>query len=160
MIINLNFYKLRNAKMKTHTGIFLFILIISLLTGCSTTSMLSLSPDEQSYLNEAQACPLEFYVPKTDAEDAWGRAQSFIGQYSSMKLQTVTDYVIETYNPRMSDVAYGYSVTKTPMNDLVRISVRCFCGNFLEGDNTSTNAHILAYYIKTGNEFSPRLVSR
>ncbi len=96
-------------------------LVLCLLMGCATTSMLKLTPEEQTYLEKAKAFPLEFTIAKSEADEAWGRAQSFIGRFSSMKLQTVTDFVIQTYNPGSGDVNFGYYVTKTPMGEEVQI---------------------------------------
>lgn len=135
------------------------ILVLGLLSGCATTSMLKLTPEEQTYLEKAKAFPLEFTIPKSEADEAWGRAQSFIGRFSSMKLQTATDFVIQTYNPASPAVDFGYYVTKTPMGDKVQITVQCNTGNMFAGADANTNAHILAYYIKTG-ELVPRLISR
>jgi len=135
------------------------ILVLALLTGCATTSMLKLTPEEQMYLEKAKAFPLEFTIPKSQADEAWGRAQSFIGRFSSMKLQTVTDFVIQTYNPISPNVDFGYYVTKTPMGDKVQITVQCNVGNIFSGADANTNAHILAYYIKTG-ELVPRLIAK
>jgi hypothetical protein len=136
------------------------ILAGGILTGCATTSMLKLTPEEQTYLEKAKAFPLEFTIPKSEADEAWGRAQSFIGRFSSMKLQTVTDFVIQTYNPGSGDVDFGYYVTKTPMGDKVQITVQCNTGNMFAGADANTNAHILAYYIKTGELVNPRLIAR
>jgi hypothetical protein len=33
------------------------------------------------------------------AETVWGRIQSFISKYSSMRIQISTEYTISTYNP-------------------------------------------------------------
>ena len=109
-----------------------------------------MSPEEQDYLNEIMATPLTFKVPKEQANDVWGRIQSWIGKYSSMKIQTATDFVIETYNPPGSEVKYGYSATKTPLGDEVEFEVKCFCGNIFAGTQVERNAHILAYYALTG----------
>ncbi|MHA1305140.1 MAG: hypothetical protein ACTSPI_15690 [Candidatus Heimdallarchaeaceae archaeon] len=136
------------------------VLMIGLLSSCATTSMLKLTPEEKTYLEKAKAFPLEFTIPKSEVEEAWGRAQSFIGRFSSMKLQTVTDFVIQTYNPRSGDVDFGYYVTKTPMSDNVLITVQCIAGNMFTGADANTNAHILAYYIKTGELPNPRLIAR
>lgn len=108
------------------------------------------TPEEQAYMSAVMATPLTVLVAKDDTEDAWGRAQSWLGKYSSMKIQVVSDYVIETYNPTGSSVDFGYNVTKTPMGDACEIAVRCGSSNMFAGEAAETNAHILAYYIKTG----------
>lgn len=60
--------------------------------------------------------PSEFSVPARDIGAAWGRAQSFVAQHANMKMQTVSDYVIETYNPRELGY-YGFRIVKTPQRD-------------------------------------------
>ena len=76
----------------------------------------TVSPEQQRYLDGIAREPLTFRIPKAQDEEAWGRAQSFLGGYSSMRLPTVTDYVLQTYNPAQSQVDFGYNVTKTPID--------------------------------------------
>jgi hypothetical protein len=134
-------------------------LTLSVLIGCATQSAAPqhrvLLPEEQTYLDKVMLTPLEFVIPKTEANDAWGRAQSFISKFSGMKLQTVTEFVIQTYTPTSSDgEAYysgycGYQVTKTPMGDNIQITVQSMAGRMFT-KLANRNAHILAHYIKTG----------
>ena len=85
------------------------------------------------YVDQAKTQPLEFLVPKDSAADVWGRAQSFIGRFSDMKLQIVTDYVIQTYNPQ--GLTFGYSVTKAPSGGSSQFNVQCFTGNMFASDS-------------------------
>lgn len=126
------------------------VVLILFLTGCATITP-SLSSVEDQYLNEVKNFPLEFYVSKEEVNNAWGRAQSWIARFSDMKIQTVTECVIQTYNPT-GDIGgqWGYYVTKTPIEDKFQISVRCIGSNPFLVSNQKLNAHILAYYIKTG----------
>jgi hypothetical protein len=83
--------------------------LVGLLVGCAAmTANLRLTSEEESYLEKANAFPLEFVIPKSQADDAWGRAQSFIAKYSDMKLQTATDFILQTYNPMRESGDYGY----------------------------------------------------
>lgn len=136
----------------------IIILALFVLSGCTSISMKNLTPEERSYFEKVEAFPLEFIIPKIEADDAWGRAQSFIGRFSSMKLQTVTDFVIQTYNP--SDIKFGYYVTKTPMDDDIQITVQCITEGWFSGDDARRNAHILAYYMKTGELPNPKFIAR
>lgn len=138
----------------------IIVLVLFVLVGCTSISMKNLTPEERNYFEKVDAFPLEFTMPTIEADDAWGRAQSFIGRFSSMKLQTVTDYVIQTYNPGSSDVKFGYYVTKTPMDDEFQINVQCNTGNMFAGGDAKRNARILAYYIKTGELCNPRFIAR
>ncbi len=137
-----------------------WIAAILFFTGCAaTTSTMTLTPEEQTCLQKAKAFPLEFTIPKDQEAEAWGRAQSFLGRFSSMKLQTVTDFVIQTYNPPGSLRDFGYSVTKTPMGENVQFTVECFTGSAYREDAV-INAHISAWYIATGELCSERLIMR
>ncbi|MFC1595651.1 hypothetical protein ACFL3X_01930 [Gemmatimonadota bacterium] len=137
------------------------VLLVGLISGCgATTSMMRLTTEETTYLAKVNAHPLEFTIPKSEDADAWGRAQSFIGRFSSMKLQTVTDYVIQTFNPSESDVSYGYYVTKTPLGDEIQYTIQCNCGNMFGGADANQNGRILAYYISSGELPYPRLIMK
>ena len=133
-----------------------FIALIA--TGCSHTGMMNLSPDEEVYMARVNQFPLEFSISKADAPDAWGRAQSFIRKYCSMNLQYATDYLISAYSATLSEVRFRYYVTKTPMSNEVQILVQCNTGFMYTGGDANLNAHILAYYIKTGDLPYPQLI--
>ncbi len=134
-------------------------LSVLFVAGCVTP--MKLNPEEKAFLEKVKTAPLEFNVSKEEVTDAWGRAQSYVGQYSSMKLQTATDFVIQTYNPVMGDAGWGYSATKTPMGKEFKISVKCLASNMFVKDLTESNARIFANYVKTG-EMPPdvRLIHR
>jgi hypothetical protein len=110
------------------------------------------TPQEISYIDRAMQSPLEFNVSEANIKNVWGRAQSFIGQYSELKLQIVTDYVIQTYSPKEHEIEYGYSIVKKPTQDGYQVVVECSCGNPYCTKEVLQNAHIVAYYIKTGIE--------
>ena len=96
-------------------------------------------------------------MDKKNIVAAWGRAQSFIGKYSSEKLQTATDYILETTLPGQHETSFGsvsfcgYSITKTPVQDNFEISVKSNTGKAIARKaDADMNAKILAYYIATG----------
>ena len=130
------------------------------ITGCVHTQMLELTTPEREGLSAAMAHPLTFTVPKEQAGDAWGRAQSFVGRFSSMKLQTATEFIIQTYNPVGSSVAYGYYVTRTPLGADHQFEVQCVYGNMFSAQDANTNAHLAAHYIATGQLPCQRCISR
>lgn len=144
--------------MKKKLATLLMISYVFVIAACAMLPQPT--PEEQAVLDQAIAFPLDFTVPNSDAEMAWGRAQSFIGRFSSMKLQTVTDYVIQTYNPSSSGVAYGYYVTKTPLGDSMQFVVQCNTGNLFAMRDAVNNAHVLAYYMKTGELVNPILIKK
>ena len=77
--------------------IFLFLVII--LISCARVPMGSLTPAEESYLTEVEKCPTVLKFSSGESGDAWGRAITWICNYSSMKIESVSDYTIVTYIP-------------------------------------------------------------
>ena len=70
------------------------VAVIFGLTGCAAMTGITrvYTPDETAYLDRAMASPAEIIVTKAKSEEAWGRAQSFIGRFSDMKIQVGTEY--------------------------------------------------------------------
>ena len=139
----------------------LWVLLLAtiLLESCFSSS---LNMKEIDYITRASQTPLEFSLPKEEAEDAWGRAQSFIGRYSSMRLHIVTDYVLETKSPQGATnfKQFGYYVVKTPGKESVSLKVLCVAASVIYNKEARQNAHILAYYMMTGEEPSPRIIKK
>lgn len=124
------------------------------------------TPDEKNYLKNVLATPLEFSVKNEEAEIIWGRIQSFIGKYSSVKIQIATAYVIQTYNTEYEE--FGYYVTKTTGLSATTFSIRCiteptpedlWTGGYDYSKQAELNGHILAYYALT-NEVMPKFIKR
>ena len=117
----------------------------------------------------AMATPLEFSVHRSQALETWDRALNFVDRYSSMKLRSVTDSVIQTYDPpdqtqvpqtsAPTPIRYGYSVSRTALADSIRIEVNCVA-SAPGGTEAGKNAHIAAYYILTGNIACARCIAR
>ena len=105
------------------------LLVLSPSSSAAYSPLFNFGSEQQAYLERVKSFPFEFIIPKSEADDAWGRAQSFIGRFSSKKLLIVTDFVIQTYDPMGCSDEYGYSVIKTPMGDHVLIAVGCIAGN-------------------------------
>jgi hypothetical protein len=142
------------------TKVFVLFCLIFYLSGCA--QYMDRPPtaigDEATYLEKAMATPLTFSITKEKAEEAWGRINGFIGQYSSMKIQTASQYIIQTYNPS-DTIHYGYSANRAQKGDEYEFSVSCFSGGGFGGVKKipNQNAHILAHYALTG-EIIPHLV--
>jgi hypothetical protein len=68
-----------------------------------------------------------------------------------MKIQTATDYVIQTYTPERGAVAYGYNITKTPTATGDQILVVCVSGNMFASGWAEQNARLAAYFIRYGD---------
>jgi hypothetical protein len=130
---------------------------LTALLGCATTSELSSS--QQAFLAAAMATPLTFTLPQDQAEAAWTRAQTFVQRFSTMKLQALTPHVIRTYDSTGTSPAFGYYLRKVPKGGETQFTVECMCSNMFPSDQSIENAHLLAYYMKTGN-LDPELVNR
>lgn len=128
-------------------------LSVLLAAGCATTGTSKhgpLTPQEETDLARAMQTPLAFEIPSGDAQIAWGRAQVFVHKHSRMKIQTATDYVIETYNLDCSVTAGArYVARKIPGTDAARVEVDC-TACWLDKEQVLVNAHVFAHYVKTG----------
>ncbi|MBI1318324.1 MAG: hypothetical protein GC168_05140 [Candidatus Hydrogenedens sp.] len=133
-----------------------------LLVGCVTTiDPTTVTPEEREYHEQYSTFPTEFEVPESEAETAWARGIRYISDHSGMKIQTSTDYSISTYSPTGHGAYYfGYSITRLPENDTVTFKVDCLrdMENFGDLEVANNNAHILAYYMKSG-ELMPRFIN-
>ncbi|MFI5201253.1 MAG: hypothetical protein ACHQNE_02570 [Candidatus Kapaibacterium sp.] len=136
--------------------------LTALIAGCAPQQQLT--KDQQAYLNRAMAHPIAFKLAKSDAEDAWGRANLYLAQNSSMKMQTASDLLLDTFNPTAIG-QFGYSITRASIKDSVFFNVQC---NGFHGENSwlsppekdeNKNSHILALYIATG-EIDASLVTK
>lgn len=116
------------------------------------------TPEANAYLARVMATPLTFTVPKDKSDEVWGRINNFIAKYSTMKIQTASDYIIETYNPTDNINAWGYMANRMVKGDEVEISVTCTYAWGHKKTGTR-NAQILALYAATG-ELDETLISR
>jgi hypothetical protein len=118
---------------------------------------LKLSSDDQNYIKTAYDSPLEFSVPKSESDASWARAAEWIKKYSHEKIQNSNEFMIQTYNPGSNEYSFGYYVTRNAEGDSAKIAVQCIVGNLYAKKDQLNNAHLLAYYIKTG-KIVPKLV--
>jgi len=133
------------------------LLILGFLAlSCAMTSE-PLTPEEEVYVRKINDMPLTFTIAKENSEDAWSRVQGFINKYSSMKIQTASDYTIETYNP--TGVNFGYRASRMNIGDEVEFTVSCYCGNMFMGKQANQNAHVLALFALT-SDINPRFIYR
>ena len=138
--------------MKHFSYLLLFIGMFIFLR-CSHVSSLELTNEEKTYIEKVKQFPIEFNVSKADINDAWARAQSFLGKYCTQKIKTISDYIIQT-DDKHNDGFY-YNIVKTINNDDYILSIQCTGG---KGDDRDLNEHIMAYYVKTGELPYPRLI--
>jgi hypothetical protein len=139
------------------------VLLIIALSFLSCAAPMKLTQEESNYLERVRSVSIPFVMSKADAIDGWGRAISWIGLYSSMKLQTTNEYAIQTFNPMGGNIfvpVYGYYITKAPSGDNVTITVECLTHPAgIAEDNAWLNSQILAHYMQSG-EIVPRLIKR
>jgi hypothetical protein len=128
------------------------------LVSCSSTSVFQLSADEQSLLQSAMNTPLTFVVPRDQAIASWDRASDFVQRYSTMKLRSVTDSLITVYDEpsvtplieNASSIRFGYSVRRSRDPGGILYQVQCTASSKTGDTDAAQNAHIAAYYVKTG----------
>lgn len=118
------------------------------LSYCMKYSVKGSTDEIQDYANRASKSPLEFTISKAEENNAWERAQSFVDKYCALKIQVLSDSIIETFNPPENE--YGYYIVKTPVKDSVRIAVQCIPGKHTDEALTNAYAHICAYNIRMG----------
>lgn len=119
------------------------------------------SPGETDYLERVMQTSLTFVLPGEKGDEAWSRIKEFIGEHSTMKIQSVADDRIETVQPaRIGE--YGYSASRVGAEGSQTFTVSCLCQPGSSGENEQArqrNAHILARYALTG-EIMPRLIAK
>ena len=131
----------------------------SLLSIFACTTAPELTPVQKTYLSAAMATPLTFTLPTGQVDEAWTRARSFVTRFSDMQIQPLTPHVIRTQNPTSATSSFGYYVRKIPKGGRTEFTVECLCGGMHPSQPSIRNAHLLAYYMKTGN-LDPTLVTR
>ncbi len=133
--------------------------------------MFQLSEDERASLRLAMESPLTFVVPRDRSLESWDRAQKFVDRFNSMKLRSVTDSVLVTYEEPTyqqvpvpvetgSSIRYGYSIARSRDPEGIRFSVQCTPSSKLGEKDADQNAHIAAYYIRTGQVACDRCIIR
>lgn len=127
--------------------------ILVFAAGCAT-----MTPAQKSYMAKVNAAPTTFRIPKSQSDNAWQRAQVFVSKHSSMKVQTATSNILETFNPSSSDVSFGYNINRLDVGDSTEFSVSCVTGNIFAGGQATDDAHICADYIQTGELPYPELI--
>jgi len=137
----------------------------------SCASSFDLSADERASLTQAMDTPLAFVVPRERSIETWDRAQEYINRYSTAKLRNATDSLVVTYDSPTysqepspvesgSGIRFGYSVSRSRDPEGIRYSVQCTPSSKLGEKDADQNAHIAAYYIKTGRIACNRCIVR
>ena len=117
-----------------------------------------LYPEEQSYLDDAMRQPLQFDVPASENNAAWGRAQDYLAKFSQLKIQTSTSDLLDTYSPSERG-QIGYKINRIPGHVSTQFSVDCVAADASDAHLANRNAHLLAYYIALGRPVPMRLAT-
>lgn len=127
-----------------------FVMLIAMLTGCTAKAPAPRSPADAEFLRQAESAPLVFRVPKERAEEIMGRAQSYLGLYSRIKIQTATPFLVETYGGDPYRPATSYRIVRRDVGSEAEITVITWSTNEFWRDATKRNAALLSYYLQTG----------
>lgn len=79
-----------------HRKLWATICILVLLMQLAACATRQFTESEKAYALAVMNQPTNFYLPKNNADEAWGKAQVFVAQYSNMKIQVATDNVLQT----------------------------------------------------------------
>jgi hypothetical protein len=66
-------------------------------------------------------------LPKSQSDDAWGRATVYVNKHATLRIQVASDNIIDTYNPIVerngTKSGYGYTITRRSIGDSVLIEI-------------------------------------
>jgi len=136
------------------TPAILVIGIVASLYGCSVFKP-NLTAAQAAYLDKASAAPLQFTVSEKELPQAWQRARNFVEKHGALRIVRSDERDIATEPPAPDGLEVGYEIHNTPAaGGNVRIVVNAISNARGYGSNAATranrSAHILAYYIRTG----------
>lgn len=133
--------------------IIVFVTIIMVSIGCAP----ALTPQQQAMQAKVYNTPLTFDVAKDKSDDFWAKAQVWITNNAPMKMQTVTNNVLQTYTPTdinklPVDNQYTYTVTREPKGDVDTFTINCVANSWLWKTDAEHNARVFAYYLFFGEQ--------
>jgi hypothetical protein len=114
-------------------------------------------PEQEKYVHKAMAEETDFTIPIQLRNDVWDRGQALIGRFRVMKIQTLTDNVIQTYVPN-NEAAPWLSVARSQIGDSDYVTIR----SSPSSDTTISQRleHVLSYYMFYGTEPPGDLITR
>lgn len=89
----------------------------------------------ESYYHDLYNNGMKIKVNKDKSEEAWGRTMNFITRNSDMKIQTSSDYLIDTFNPialkKGEKVPCGFTANRFNLGDTTTITIEAkgTCGS-------------------------------
>lgn len=127
-----------------------------------------LSEKEKAYVTEVKKASNSFAVPKAKAEEAWSRGINFISRFSGMKIQSSSDYHVETFHPKdinkddNETKPTGYKLNKILSGEKVTFQIEClhsFTSPKYTKEVCKTNEQLLSHYMKKA-ELMPQFVDK
>ena len=85
------------------------VLACAVLAGCAT-----MTPQQEAQFQQQMATTQPHCMSQRQCEAAWSAARNWVNGNCGMKIQTMTDSYIETYNSVGSDPTLACRVTKDP----------------------------------------------
>ncbi len=140
--------------------IIVYVITVGLLTGCA-----SLPPASKAYLARAMETPLHYSVDHDKSEIVWRRAHVFVRRYARGIPTSNGTTLLETYEPLNDNAVFNHRVSRVPgrYKDWFKFSCKARLSRYwiiMHGsgrmarwsahDAANQNAHIFAYYAKTG----------
>lgn len=132
--------------------------LILFISACATTVKTnSLTPEEKVYVSKVLKTEAQFEVGKEKAEEMWSRGFKFVQANSTVRIQSASDYHLQTYNPAIlqnETGAIGYNLYKQIDGDKVKISIQCVYSSGIWFKYTESvcknNEKVLSHYMQTG----------
>jgi hypothetical protein len=101
------------------------IVVSTLLVSCAMTPSPALQAKQAELEQTIPVC-----IDEQDCKAKWEAAQIWIVRNSSYRIQTATDVLLHTYNPRRYDSKIAVQVTKEPQGGgKYRFLVNVYCDN-------------------------------
>jgi hypothetical protein len=140
-----------------HALLLTFLCYIAIVGAKPSVGM---SDADKAVWGASEKVDTSFIVPSSQGTMIMGKAQGLISQWgsydsgmSAMKIQTVTDSLIETYNPiDIGDVGFNVTRTTLPQGDQISISTTYYTGNIFSAGrdrkDADKRAHLLSYILQ------------
>lgn len=112
--------------------------------------------DEDVYSIERGAIRSKLYnaeFPKEKADEYWSKAIAFVMDNSEMKIQTQTDYLLQTFNP-LKENQRGWTLQKIINGDKVEIKAVCNVKIGSYSFDSGRQEKRLNWYLNTGEKKS------
>ena len=125
-----------------------------LISGCAM-----MSPAQRDEAQRQLEANRPVCMGKLQCEAMWDAARDWVSSNCAMKIQTITDSYIATYNPEPYSPEIACSVTRNPRPDgSYELHMRVWCNNFLGCQPTPFAA--MAAFERSVNETSARFSSQ